>query len=51
VRLSVRKDVHVTTPEFRTAGPLGLSTNAAGWLARTVWGQTFPERRAMSSGT
>lgn len=33
VRLSVRRDVRVTAPEFRTAGPLGRSTNTAGWLA------------------
>lgn len=33
VRLSVRTDVRVTAPEFRTAGPLGLSTNTAGWYA------------------
>lgn len=33
VRLRVRKDVSVTAPEFRTAGPLGASTNTAGWLA------------------
>ncbi len=33
VRLSVRRDVRVTAPEFRTAGPLGASTNTAGWFA------------------
>jgi acetamidase/formamidase len=33
VRLTVRKDVRVSAPEFRTAGPLGLSTNTAPWLA------------------
>ena len=33
VRLSVRRDVRVKAPEFRTAGPLGTSTNSAGWLA------------------
>ena len=33
VRLNVRKDVRVTAPEFRTAGPLGASTNTAGWFA------------------
>jgi len=33
VRLSVRHDVTVSAPEFRTAGPLGLSTNTAPWLA------------------
>jgi acetamidase/formamidase len=33
VRLSVRRDIRVTAPEFRTAGPLGLSTNTAGWFA------------------
>ncbi len=33
VRLSVRRDIRVTAPEFRTAGPLGLSTNTAPWLA------------------
>jgi acetamidase/formamidase len=33
VRLTVRRDVRVTAPEFRTARPLGASTNTAGWLA------------------
>ncbi|HUQ43283.1 MAG TPA: acetamidase/formamidase family protein [Candidatus Limnocylindria bacterium] len=33
VRLTVRKDIRVTAPEFRTAGPLGQSTNTAPWLA------------------
>jgi acetamidase/formamidase len=33
VRLRVRRDVHVAAPEFRTVGPLGVSTNTAGWLA------------------
>ena len=33
VRLTVRRDVRVTAPEFRTAGPLGTSTNTAGWYA------------------
>lgn len=33
VRLTVRKDVRVVAPEFRTAGPLGASTNTAGWYA------------------
>ena len=33
VRLTVRRDVSVAAPEFRTAGPLGASTNTAGWLA------------------
>lgn len=33
VRLTVRKDVRVTAPEFETAGPLGASTNTAGWFA------------------
>jgi acetamidase/formamidase len=33
VRLSVRRDVRVTAPEFRTAGPLGASTNTRPWLA------------------
>lgn len=33
VRLTVRRDVRVTAPEFRTDGPLGRSTNTAGWLA------------------
>ena len=33
VRLTVRRDVRVTAPEFRTAGPLGASTNTAGWFA------------------
>ena len=33
VRLTVRKGVPVTAPEFRTAGPIGESTNTAPWLA------------------
>ena len=33
VRLTVRRDVRVTAPEFQTAGPLGASTNTAPWLA------------------
>jgi acetamidase/formamidase len=33
VRLTVRKDIRVTAPEFRTSGPLGTSTNTSGWLA------------------
>ncbi len=33
IRLSVRRDIRVTAPEFRTAGPLGPSTNTAPWLA------------------
>ena len=33
VRVNVRRDVRVTAPEFRTAAPLGASTNTAGWLA------------------
>lgn len=33
VRLTLRKDVRVTAPEFRTAGPIGRSTNTAGWYA------------------
>ena len=33
VRLTVRRDIRVTAPEFRTAGPLGVSTNSAGWYA------------------
>jgi acetamidase/formamidase len=33
VRLTVRRDVQVTAPEFRTAGPLGASTNTGPWLA------------------
>ena len=33
VRLSVRRDVRVTAPEFRTGAPLGRSTNTAGWYA------------------
>lgn len=33
VRLRVRTDVHVSAPEFRTAGPLGSSTNTGGWYA------------------
>ncbi len=33
VRLTVRKDVKVTAPEFETAGPLGSTTNTAPWFA------------------
>ncbi len=33
VRLRVRTDVRVTAPEFRTAGPMGSSTNTGGWYA------------------
>lgn len=33
VRLRVRRDIRVTAPEFRTAGPMGASTNTAGWYA------------------
>ncbi|MEO5886014.1 MAG: acetamidase/formamidase family protein [Candidatus Limnocylindrales bacterium] len=33
VRLNVRTDIRVTAPEFRTAGPLGTSTNTSGWYA------------------
>ncbi len=33
VRLTIRTDVRVSAPEFRTSGPLGLSTNTAGWYA------------------
>ena len=31
VRLTVRKDVHVTAPEFLTAGPIGMATNTGQW--------------------
>ena len=33
VRLTIRRDVQVSAPEFETAGPLGASTNTAGWFA------------------
>jgi acetamidase/formamidase len=33
VRLTVRKDVRVTAPEFETAGPLGAATNTGPWFA------------------
>jgi acetamidase/formamidase len=33
VRLTVRRDVTVAAPEFETPGPLGVSTNTAGWFA------------------
>jgi acetamidase/formamidase len=33
MRLTVRKDVRVTAPEFETAGPLGSATNTAPWFA------------------
>jgi acetamidase/formamidase len=33
VRLTVRKDLRVHGPELETAGPLGTSTNTAGWIA------------------
>jgi len=39
VRLRVRRDVRVSGPEFRTAGPLGASTNTAG-MPRTESGRT-----------
>jgi acetamidase/formamidase len=32
IRLTVRRDVRVTAPEFRTGGPLGASTNTGPWL-------------------
>ena len=32
VRLIVRRDIRVTAPEFRTAGPMGASTNTGPWL-------------------
>jgi acetamidase/formamidase len=31
VRLTVRKDVRVTAPEFLTAGPVGMATNTGPW--------------------
>jgi acetamidase/formamidase len=33
VRLTIRRDVQVSAPEFETSGPLGASTNTAGWFA------------------
>jgi len=33
VRLTVRKDVHVTAPEFQTAGPLAAATNVGPFYA------------------
>jgi acetamidase/formamidase len=33
VRLTVRRDIRVSGPELETAGPLGASTNTAGWFA------------------
>ncbi len=33
VRLTVRKDLHLTGPEFQTAGPLATSTNTGPWYA------------------
>ena len=33
VRLTIRRDVRVSAPEFETSGPLGASTNTAGWFA------------------
>lgn len=33
VRLTIRRDIRVTAPEFTTPGPLGTSTNTAGWYA------------------
>ena len=33
VRLTSRRDVRVSAPEFETSGPLGVSTNTAGWFA------------------
>jgi acetamidase/formamidase len=33
VRLTVRKDLRVTAPEFETPGPLGSATNTGPWFA------------------
>jgi acetamidase/formamidase len=33
VRLTVRKDIRVSAPEFETAGPLGTATNTRSWFA------------------
>jgi acetamidase/formamidase len=33
VRLTVRKDIRVSAPEFETAGPLGTATNTGAWFA------------------
>lgn len=33
VRLTLRRDLRVQGPELETAGPLGTSTNTAGWIA------------------
>jgi acetamidase/formamidase len=33
LRLTVRRDVRVTAPEFETPGPLGSATNTAAWFA------------------
>lgn len=33
VRLTVRKDIRVSGPEFETAGPLGTATNTGRWFA------------------
>ena len=33
LRLTVRRDVRVTAPEYETPGPLGASTNTAPWFA------------------
>ena len=51
VRLTVRRDVRVSAPEFETAGPLGASTNTAG-LVRRRRRRAGPVRRppAMPSG-
>jgi acetamidase/formamidase len=38
VRLTVRKDLRVTAPEFETAGPLGGATNTGPWFAAMTWG-------------
>jgi acetamidase/formamidase len=35
LRFTLRPDLHLVTPQFRTAGPLSPRTNTAGWYATT----------------
>ena len=38
LRLAVLKGRHLAEPQFRTAGPIGMATNTAGWYATTAHG-------------
>ena len=46
VRLTIRRDVQVSAPEFETPGPLGASTNTAGWFAADGVGPDLFQARA-----